>query len=450
MNDRLRSTPLAVAPARLASANVADVLVHQRDEERETALRALLMHPLLPASEPACALVRRHADYLRDFFDRECAWPLAVQREAARLYKRPADLADATRGAPEFGRARYLLLCLVCMVLERSDPQITLRTLAERLLEAAADPELAALGHAWSLEPLHERRDLVAACRFLLEHGVLSRVAGDEEAWIGRTQEADVLYDVNRRLLALLPASPRGASLIEATAHAASIEDAGSRLDARLAALGEEFVAEGESGVRGAARHRVARRLLDDPVLYHSECSGAEREYLATQRGALAARLAAACGLVAELRAEGMALVDADGELSDERLPAQGTEAHVTLLVAERLARAQLPSPCPLPRAAEGSDDGAPVFAPRQIAAWIAEAAVSYGRYWRKAAREPGAESALAEQAIERLARLGLVERVAGGVRARPALLRYSLGDAQVAERGAATHAAQGALFESR
>src|SRR5438105_10550428 len=97
---------------------LADVLVHQRDEERERALRALLMQPLLPSSDPAYALVRRHTEYLRDWLARECGWPLLIERDAARLYKRPADTADATRGAPDFGRARYLLLCLVCAVLE--------------------------------------------------------------------------------------------------------------------------------------------------------------------------------------------------------------------------------------------------------------------------------------------------------------------------------------------
>src|SRR2546429_230295 len=138
---------------------LADVLVHQRDEERERALRALLMQPLLPSSDPAYALVRRHTEYLRDWLARECGWPL------------------------------------------------------------------------------------------LLESGVLARVAGDEDAWVGRgtssDAEADVLYDVHRRVLALLPASSRGASLIEATA-------APHDLEARLAALGEEFVAEGEGGLRAA------------------------------------------------------------------------------------------------------------------------------------------------------------------------------------------------------
>ena len=110
--------------------------------------------------------------------------------------------------------------------------------------------------------------------------------------------------------------------------------------------------------------------------------------------------------------------------------------------------RARNPHPA-LCRKRERDNDGGPVFAPRQIAGWIAEATVLYGRYWRKPAREPGAESALAEQAIERLARLKLVERVAGGVRARPALLRYSLGDAQTTSRGPPRDA-QAALFEGQ
>ncbi|CRK54966.1 FIG087842: Hypothetical protein [Alloactinosynnema sp. L-07] len=38
------------------------------------------------------------------------------------------------------------------------------------------------------------------------------------------------------------------------------------------------------------------------------------------------------------MRAEGVAMVDADDELTDVRMPEQRTDGHVTLLVAERLA----------------------------------------------------------------------------------------------------------------
>jgi uncharacterized protein (TIGR02678 family) len=163
---------------------------------------------------------------------------------------------------------------------------------------------------------------------------------------------------------------------------------------------------------------------LDDPVLYYDELDEAEREYLASQRGPMSARLAGASGLVPELRAEGIALVDAEGELSDERLPAQGTEAHATLLVAEHLAKAARAEPERL-------------HALREIATFLRAAADDYGRYWRKAAREPGAELALAEQAVARLRRLQLVECRAGGLRARPALLRFALGAAEMHPRQA-------------
>ena len=50
---------------------LADVLDRQREEEREQAVRALLRRPLLATGDPALALVRRHSDYLRDWFSRE-------------------------------------------------------------------------------------------------------------------------------------------------------------------------------------------------------------------------------------------------------------------------------------------------------------------------------------------------------------------------------------------
>src|SRR6266481_4570925 len=111
----------------------------QRDELRG-ALRALLMTPLMGAAHEEFTAVRRHAERLREWFARETGWTLNVERDGARLYKRPADLADATRGLPGYDRRRYVLLCLACAVLERADPQITLRLLGERLLTLAADP----------------------------------------------------------------------------------------------------------------------------------------------------------------------------------------------------------------------------------------------------------------------------------------------------------------------
>ena len=76
---------------------------HQRDEFR-VALRALLMQPLMGSTHEDFAAVRRQAERLHEWFMRETGWALQVEREGARLYKRPADLADSTRGLPLFDR----------------------------------------------------------------------------------------------------------------------------------------------------------------------------------------------------------------------------------------------------------------------------------------------------------------------------------------------------------
>jgi uncharacterized protein (TIGR02678 family) len=403
------------ATRRGSAAQVRDVLSRHRDEERRDAVRALLMCPLMTAVHPDFGAVRRHARELRDWFSQAAGWILHVELDCARLYKRPADLHDATRGAPEFDRRRYVLFCLACAALERADPQITLRALGEKLLVLAADPDLAARGFSFLLDSQHERRELVAICRYLLELGVLQRVAGDEDAFVSHA--GDALYDVQRRVLAGVMASSRGPSTWSA-------EAAPITLEARLAALTEEFTPDSDEGRRTAMRHYLARRLLDDPVLYFDELDDAPatRAYFQNQRGALAARLCDATGLAPEQRAEGLALVDEASELTDVAMPAAGTASHVTLLVAEFLAGAE--------RATPGV-----VVGSEAVREFIRTAMQSYGKYWNKAARLPGAEDGLARGALARLASLRLVRCDGEAVRTLPALARFSLGSTEVLAR---------------
>jgi uncharacterized protein (TIGR02678 family) len=411
---------------------------HQREEFR-TALRALLMTPLMSPVHEDFAAVRRQAEGLRDWFARETGWVLQVEREGARLFKRPAELGDATRGLPGYDRRRYVLLCLACAVLERADAQITLRLLGERLLLLAADPALAARGFAFALTAQHERRELVAVCRTLLAFGVLQRVAGDEDAFVQTGgDQADALYDVQRRALAGMLAAVRGPSTW-------SEADAPVTLDERLHALVDEHVADSDEARRTRLRHRLARRLLDDPVVYAATLDAETLAYFSNQRGTMAARLCEATGLASEQRAEGLALVDEAGELSDVAMPAEGTEAHATLLVAEFLAagyrRAQRREPA--------ADDAT---REQDIVTLLRKAKESHGQFWRKSAREPGAERELAQIALERLERLQLVLRHEGMVRALPALARYALGPAQVRDSGKARRAASagsGSLFDA-
>lgn len=395
---------------------------HHRDGERRQALRALLMTPLMTPAHEDFAAVRRHADDLRAWFARETGWPLHIERDCARLFKRPADLADASRGLQGYERRRYVLLCLACGVLERADAQITLRLLGERLLALAADRALTSRGFTFTLTAAHERRELVAVCRTLLALGVLQRLAGDEEGFVHAStaggEAADALYDVQRRVLASMLAAVRGPSTWPETQEPVT-------LDERLASLVAEHVPDSEEGQRTALRHHLARRLLDDPVVYFDTLEEAQRTYFANQRGAMAVRLCEATGLAPEQRAEGLALVDEDGALTDVAMPAEGTDAHATLLVAEFLAGRQ--------RA--GAIEGCGLD---EVAAFIAESRTRYGNYWRKSAREPGSEHELAGTALQRLAQLRLITTSDAQVRALPALARFALGDAEL--RPATTH----------
>jgi len=397
-----------------------------RDDERTRALRALLMTPLMTPAHEDFTAVRRHADELRAWFARETGWTLHIERDCARLYKRPADLQDASRGWPGYERRRYVVLCLVCAVLERADPQITLRVLGERLLLLAADPALAARGFRFELTAVHERRELVAVCRSLLQWGALRHVAGDEEGFVhsvaASTEGGDALYDVQRRVLAGVLAAVRGPSTWPAEQAPAMLED-------RLTALVTEHVPDSDEGQRTALRHYLARRLLDDPVVYLESLDETQRAYFINQRGVMASRLCEAAGLAAEQRAEGLALVDEDGELTDVAMPAEGTEAHATLLVAEFLAARPMPARL---------DD---------VATFLTEARGRYGRYWRKSAREAGSERELARVAVERLRKLQLIAFDAGSVRPLPALARFALGEAEI--RAPAT-AATASLFDLR
>ncbi|RBQ20045.1 TIGR02678 family protein [Spongiactinospora rosea] len=369
--------------------------------QRRAALRALLARPLLTAERDAEALVlvRRHLTALREWLTRETGWRLTVDSGAARLFKSVSDTRDAThpargRAGEPYGRRRYVLLCLALAMLERADAQTTLGRLAEEVLSAAAEPEL---DFTFTLDSRAERADLVAVVRMLLDWGVLRRVAGDEEAYLSAT--GDVLYDVRRPVLAALLTGARGPSTISAES-----------LEERLTELTAEPIADTDDLRNQALRRGLTRRLLEDPVIYFADLDEAERAYLASQRHALVRRVEEATGLVAEIRAEGIAMVDPDDELTDVRMPEQRTDGHVTLLVAERLATR-----------GEATIE--------ELKEFVRRAAREHTAFWRKGVTDPGAEDGLLATALAKLTALRLVRVEAESAVGLPAIARYAVND---------------------
>lgn len=378
--------------------------------QRRIALRALLAKPLLIAGtdDPTLRLVRRHATHLREWLTTETGWRLVVDAESARLFKTGAIDTDSGthparegRGRPAFGRRRYVLLCLALAVLERADAQITLGRLAEGVLVAAGEPELAEAGVVFTLSRRDERSDLVAVVRLLLNLGVLERVAGDEDDYL--TDTGDVLYDVRRRVLAALLTGGRGPSTVDAADH-----------DRRLAELTHEPVPDTDELRNRSLRHRLTRLLLDEPVVYYDELADDERGYLVGQRYAITRRIEEATGLVAEMRAEGIAMVDPADELTDVRMPEQRTDGHVTLLIAEYLAIRVAGDPVPVDR----------------LRGYVRKMAAEHETYWRRGVTDPGADAELLAIALDKLRALRLIADVAGepaSVIARPAIARYAV-----------------------
>lgn len=381
-------------------------------EERRAAVRALLQRPLLTpdgATASAFTLVRRHREWLSDWFAHHTDWPLVVTAEAARLRKRPATTTDSSRPACDpksgdpFHRTRYVLFCLALTVLERGDRQITLGRLAEQIeIALAADPAFAATGFVWSRNEPAGRRDLVHTLRLLVELGALRRIQGDEEHHL-RDRASDVLYTISRPVLSLLLATRRSPSLV--TTH---------DFDARLAALLNAELPDSPEARNRALRARLAARLLDDPILYYADLDDETRAYLDRQRPFLLETLSQTTELHPEVRAEGLALTDLDGDCTDAGLPEEGTEGHLTLLLATWLAD----------RLREG--DAAPLSM-ETVRQKTARLIRQHRHHWKKEASLRGAEIPLTELVINRLAGLTLVKRLGDTVHPLSALGRFAL-----------------------
>ena len=408
--------PARIERRRTAASRLAATQSLIDEVERREALRALLMRPLLPSSGPTAESfrsVRRQSQWLSTWLQRWPGWTLVLQPDLARLRKTPSPRPDATRGVIDkgqgneriqFSRRRYALLCVLLAALETEQRQTTLQQLAQKTeLAVRTDVELEALDFTFDLKVLNHRRDLVAVVRLLQRWNILVRADGDDTQFVH--SDGDCLYRIDRPILAGVLGSMRGASTIVGN----SVED-------RAAALNEVDVPESLDAQNRALQHSIVRRLLDDPVMYFDELTPREYEYWNGQSERLLQELHRATGLEVERRAEGVALLDLHGGWSDVGLPEAGTRGHATLLVAEWLAK-QL-------RDRTTGD----LLVPREaVIAHLTALAGQYARYWRKNADTPEGIQQIADEAIDILESLGLLDVTRGGIRPRPAIGRFRL-----------------------
>ncbi len=329
---------------------------------------------------------------------------LQVERETARLRKLPlrAEAAgralrvrpDAKGGPtrdwwPVFGYRHYLLLLYLLAELERDPnrPQALISTLAEDVRRAAGEQ-----GETVDYTMAAHRRDLCDVLRWMEDRGVLALVDGEREAFAaGDGRAVEALYSIDRlRLDRMAPA------FIVADCDL-------DELRARALAVPTSLSDEGR---RTRLRQLLARRLTEDPVVYFDDLPVDEQQYFRGQRRALADRVSALTGLVAEHRAEGSLLIDPTGtESTDLRFPTQQRDRQAALLIGAGLAAEHQDSP----------------FTEGDVRRAAAGLLADHPAYF---AHKP--EDVLAREAVEQLAGLDLLAAAPdGALRLRPAFGRY-------------------------
>jgi uncharacterized protein (TIGR02678 family) len=422
----------------------------------QRAVRTILANPLVTESFPDAAalpLVRRWAEQLREDLDRAFGYRLELTPTTARLI-RTADELDASRPARTttdrpFDRRRYAYLALTLAALGRTGTQLALSELADTVAADAGRID----GLGLSTERAADRAAFVDAVAWLETRGALRLADGSARRWADDPHAGEALYDVDR-------------DVVNAVYRPRRVLQHVQSVTALLGGVLADANGTGRDVRRRHAGQRARRALVEGPVVYYAEVDDEMRNFL---RGPHAvAEVERLTGLVAERRAEGIAVLDTSGALSDRRFPGTGTVAQTALLLVNEIAdRIEGPALVRLAapdgrqqELADAVDSGLPRLGvvdtlagesrpePDEPAAaeyplvedgWLATTMSGLlDRYGSTFAAQWRADPArLLASALELLAELRMVVRVPGGALVLPLLARYRNVVVQVRRRAA-------------
>lgn len=274
--------------------------------ERRHAARHLLQNPLACAEHDpeVFALVRRHEEELDRWFTQRLGYRLQVSSDTARLAKAGAVLTPRplrTSSGRPFHQLEYVLLALTLASCVAGPAVISLRDLVDLVRAAAADADVALADDGT------HRRAQVAVLRWMIDRGLAVELHDQVDAYKDDA-EADAVLRMRPDRIALLP--------LPAMVDAAD---------------GTELLARAD--VRPARRTWLRTRLVEEPVLYRHDLTDEEWDELRRRQADEARILDEMFGLVVEARAEGVAAIDPEGDLSSLRFPGTGTVHHAALLI---------------------------------------------------------------------------------------------------------------------
>ncbi len=302
----------------------------------QRAARVILANHLVTRTYPdriALPLIRRWATELREDLAELFGYRLEVTETTARVFP-VVDRLDSGKPARSvtervFDRRRYAYLALALAALGRAGDQITLSELADQVAAYTGRVD----GLELSPDRAADRDAFVDAVGWLAHRGALTLADGDAGGWAADPEAGEALYDIDRPVVFALFRPPR------ALQHLHSVRGL----------LTEAALAHGPAADAQAAdaARRVRRSLVERPVVYAEDLAYDERPLLLQDR--VVADVEQFTGLRAERRAEGVALIDVSGRLSDVRFPGTGTLAQVALLLVGEIADRVLDIDNPVP-----------------------------------------------------------------------------------------------------
>lgn len=348
--------------------------------ERRAAARHLLGRPLTCAEHDPdmFRLIRRHEADLDKWFTQRLGYRLHVTSDTARLFKSgytPARRPLRTSGGRPLNNLEYVMLVLALASTVAGPAVISLRDLIDLIRSAAAEAEIAIPGDA------SERRALVSALRFMIDHGLASELHAHVDAYAADS-DADAILKMRPDRIAMV-AMP-------------------------VLAAGDDDLVRASSR-RENTRQWIRVRLAEDPALYRQDLDDFEWSELRRRLGEESRYAEEMFGLHLEARAEGVAAVDPGGDLADQPFPTGGTEGHACLMLLPLLADRR-----------EGW------WSQSEVVDLVSRLATDNSRYWAKDL--VGAPERFARRVIDTLVGIRLVEVRSdpAGFRLLPAAARFA------------------------
>ncbi|MEW6697486.1 MAG: TIGR02678 family protein [Bacillota bacterium] len=295
--------------------------IRNNQEEKKDCFIALLNRPwVTKAEDPELyQTIRTHYQELRDWFQEYCGFSLLLTRQLARLEKFPGQ-AHAWMGLELLRDPLDYALFTFCLWYLESKNE-TDQFLLTEMIEDIKN-HLAGSDTSLDFTLYHHRQSMYRALKQLKELQVLVAVDGDEAEWARVGNDKNVLFECSVLSRYVLRHFPKDLTTYQTPAS-----------------LGELTYPEDQEGQLRRRRHRIYRRLLQEPAVYDWDWSQDERYYVLTQRHTILEHLSVRFGLEGQRYREGLILFYPDHSAEMELFPTAKNISDLVLLLAGEIRR---------------------------------------------------------------------------------------------------------------